>query len=90
LETVQFLLASGADTSARGDDGALPIDVTGSEEVRQAIRDDDDRRTNHGFKRMREEARVEAPVATKQTEEEAEAEAEEEAEEDESSDSEQD
>ncbi len=70
LEVVRYLLACGADSTARSEGGLLPLEVAWSEEVRLVIREDDDRRTNHRFKRMREEGGEEGPAAKKQAEEE--------------------
>ena len=40
-----------APLNARTTDGRLPIDVAANEAIKQLIRDEDDRRRNHGYKR---------------------------------------
>ena len=40
-----------APLTARTTDGQLPIDVAANEAIKQLIRDEEDRRRNHGYKR---------------------------------------
>ena len=44
LETSKLLMVYGADLNARNSDGRLPINVAATEEIRQAIRDEPQRR----------------------------------------------
>ena len=46
LETVKLLMVYGADLNARNNRGELPIDMTEDEEIKQAIRDEPERRWN--------------------------------------------
>ena len=57
LKTVKMLMSYGADLNARDKDGRSPIDVTTSETIRQAIRDEPRRRLDHGHKRATEQDR---------------------------------
>ena len=54
LGVATLLMVYGANLNARNDDGDLPIDYAGSEEMRQAIRDEPRRRMDHGHKRATE------------------------------------
>ena len=47
----------GADLDVRTDNGDLPIDMTDTEEIKQAIRDEPRRRMDHGHKRATEQDR---------------------------------
>ena len=55
LEITMLLMSYGADLNARNKDGQLPIDMVQSEEVKQAICDEQIRRMDHGFKRAVEQ-----------------------------------
>ena len=44
LEIAKLLMVYGADLNARTNDGRLPIDVAANEEIKQAIRDEPERR----------------------------------------------
>ena len=57
LETTKLLMVYGADLNARTNDGQLPIDVSDTEEIKQAIRDEPRRRMDHGHKRATEQDR---------------------------------
>ena len=57
LETAKLLMVYGADLNARNEDGELPIELTLTEEMRQAIRDEPRRRMDHGHKRATEQDR---------------------------------
>ena len=55
MEITMLLMSYGADLNVRNKDGQLPIDMAQSEEVKQAIRDEQIRRMDHGFKRAVEQ-----------------------------------
>ena len=57
LEIAMLLMSYGADLNARDNYGRLPIDMTPTEEIRQAIRDEPRRRMDHGHKRATEQDR---------------------------------
>ena len=57
LETAKLLMAYGADLNAKDNDGMLPIDMTYTEEIRRAIREEPRRRMDHGHKRATEQDR---------------------------------
>ena len=50
-EVVSCLMKWAAVLTARTTDGQLPIDVAANEAIKQLIRDEEDRRRNHGYKR---------------------------------------
>ena len=53
-EVVTCLMKWAAPLNARTTDGQLPIDVAANEAIKQLIRDEEDRRRNHGYKRASE------------------------------------
>jgi len=57
LETAKLLMVYGADLNARTTWGQLPIDIAGTVEIEQAIRDEPRRRMDHGHKRATEKDR---------------------------------
>ena len=57
LETTKLLMVYGADLNARTDNGDFPIDMTDTEEIKQAIRDEPRRHMDHGHKRATEHDR---------------------------------
>ena len=50
-EVVTCLMKWAAPLNARTIQGCIPIDVAANEAIKQLIRDEDDRRRNHGYKR---------------------------------------
>ena len=57
LETAMLLMSYGADLNATTHYDELPIDLAGTEEIKQAIRDEPRRRMDHGLKRATEQDR---------------------------------
>ena len=55
LKIVKALMRYGANLDARNKQGQLPIDLARNEEIKQAIRDEQRRRNDHTYKRIRDE-----------------------------------